>query len=111
MHCISWKFPGLCAAELDVQGQHNITTIHFCTELNPVVAADLVQRYTISTRDPHHVSVAKGALLELMIDRMLLLAFALVHNSNLERGFAHFICTSNNVITSWCGRRGDNSAA
>lgn len=66
VHCVSWKFPGLCAAELDIQ--------------------DLIARYTVTTRDPHHSAVSKASLLELIVDRILLLAFALVYRANFETG-------------------------
>ncbi len=65
--------------------------LQMLTFFRSLILRDLVERYSVTTRDPHHLAVAKASLLELIIDRVLLLSFALVHHS---RGSGSYVCMS-----------------
>ena len=58
-HFPSWKFPCACATDMTI--------------------GSLLDRYAFISPDPRHAVVAKAALLETLIDRMLLLSNITLH--------------------------------
>ena len=64
MHAPSWRFPSACAAEVSVDG--------------------VLDRYSVDVPDPRHAATARSALLELVVDRAVLLAEATLHHLDID---------------------------
>lgn len=58
-HCPSWRFPCACGSDLDVDG--------------------IMKRFAYVGPDPRHAMVAKVAMLEMLVDRLMLLSSVTLH--------------------------------
>lgn len=64
VHAASWRFPAACAAEVSVEA--------------------VLDRYRVEVPDPRHTAAARSALLELVVDRAVLLAESTLHHLDVD---------------------------